>query len=119
EPWTNSGREKTNMISQGFAICGLGAVTGYGWGTDKLWDGLVTGTPAASPTFGYGKNKDETAWVARVPDGGDAADGPSRFARAMRSAAREAVTDAERRSWKPGRRVGLLHAIVQNDVDVW
>lgn len=107
------------MISQGFAICGLGAVTGYGWGIDKLWDGLVTGTPAASPTFGYGKQQDETAWVARVPDGGDPADGPSRFARAMRAAAREAVTDAEHRGWKPGRRVGLLHAIVQNDVDVW
>jgi len=42
-----------------------------------------------------------------------------RFARAMRAAAREAVTDARQRGWRPGRRVGLLHATVLGDVDEW
>ncbi|GAA3353653.1 beta-ketoacyl-[acyl-carrier-protein] synthase family protein [Saccharopolyspora gregorii] len=54
-----------------------------------------------------------------MPDGGDPADGPSRFARAMRSAAREAIADAGERGWEPGRRVGLLHAVVLGEVDLW
>jgi len=37
----------------------------------------------------------------------------------MRAAAREAVTDAGARGWQPGRRVGLLHAVVLGEVDLW
>jgi 3-oxoacyl-[acyl-carrier-protein] synthase II len=106
------------MASKGYGICGVGAVTGYGWGTEPLWSGLLDGKPAAALTDGYGERYDETAWVARVPEGGSADDGPSRFGRAMRAAAREAITDAEQRGWRPGRRVGLLHAVVLGDVDV-
>jgi 3-oxoacyl-[acyl-carrier-protein] synthase II len=54
-----------------------------------------------------------------VPDGGAPEDGPSRFARAMRAAAREAILDAGDRGWRPGRRVGLLHAVVLGEVDLW
>jgi 3-oxoacyl-[acyl-carrier-protein] synthase II len=60
-----------------------------------------------------------TGWLARVPEGGDASDGPSRFARAMRATAREAIDDAGRRGWRPGRKVGLLHAVVLGEVDLW
>ncbi|TWP52380.1 3-oxoacyl-ACP synthase [Lentzea tibetensis] len=97
-------------------ICGIGVVSGYGWGREPLWDGLVSGKPAAALVDGYGP---AGAWVALVPDGGDLADGPSRFARAMRAAAREAITDAGHRGWRPGRRVGLLHAVVLGEVDLW
>ncbi|RRO17012.1 3-oxoacyl-ACP synthase [Saccharopolyspora rhizosphaerae] len=107
------------MVDQRCGISGIGAVSGYGWGREPLWEGLATGRVAARPTEGHGPERDQAAWVATVPDGGDELDGPSRFARAMRAAGREAITDAERRGWEPGRRVGLLHAAVLGDVDLW
>lgn len=107
------------MTSQRWAISGLGAVTGYGWGVDQLWKGLSSCEPAAIQLDGYGQGRDETAWVSVVPEGGSEQDGPSRFTRAMRGAAREAVTDASERGWRPGRRVGLVHAVVLQDVESW
>ncbi|MEV6873005.1 beta-ketoacyl synthase N-terminal-like domain-containing protein [Amycolatopsis sp. NPDC051128] len=100
-------------------ITGIGAVTAYGWGRESLWDGLVSGKPAAALTDGYGLTVDEPGWVALVPDGGDEADGPSRFTRAVRATAREAIADAVDRGWQQGRRVGLLHAMVLGDVNLW
>ncbi|EHK89245.1 3-oxoacyl-(acyl-carrier-protein) synthase [Saccharomonospora azurea SZMC 14600] len=74
-------------------------------------------------TRGFGGDVDgdvpDAGWVARVPDGGVEADGRGRFARAMRSAAREAIDDAHRRGWREGRRVGLLHAVVLGEVELW
>jgi 3-oxoacyl-[acyl-carrier-protein] synthase II len=107
------------MTSKTIGICGIGAVSGYGWGREPLWDGLVSGKSAATLVSGHGPNLDDTAWIARVPDGGDPDDGSSRFAKAMRAAAREAISDAGRRGWQPGRRVGLLHAVVLGEVDLW
>lgn len=107
------------MVVRQPGICGIGAVTGYGWGREVLWDGLVGAKLAASVFSGYGPGRDESAWVAKIPDGGDSDDGPSRFARAMRAAAREAVHDARSRGWRAGRRVGLLHAVVLGEVDLW
>ncbi|OQO92974.1 3-oxoacyl-ACP synthase [Saccharomonospora piscinae] len=114
-------------VRGGIDICGVGAVTGYGWGLPSLWDGLRSMKPAAALTQGYGgSTSGDTAdaaehcgWVARVPDGGDPVDGRGRFSRAMRAAAREAVDDALRRGWQRGRRVGLLHAVVLGEVDLW
>jgi 3-oxoacyl-[acyl-carrier-protein] synthase II len=37
----------------------------------------------------------------------------------MRATAREAVQDAMARGWQPGRKVGLVHAVVLGDVDEW
>ncbi|QIZ38443.1 beta-ketoacyl synthase N-terminal-like domain-containing protein [Saccharopolyspora sp. ASAGF58] len=111
--------EDEQMGAQHCGINGIGAVTGYGWGREALWDGLVGGEVAARPIGGHGPDRDQTAWVANVPDGGDELDGPSRFARAMRAAAREAIIDAEGRGWRPGRRVGLLHAAVLGDLELW
>ncbi|GAB3573400.1 beta-ketoacyl-[acyl-carrier-protein] synthase family protein [Amycolatopsis endophytica] len=107
------------MDSRQMAICGIGAVTGYGWGRELLWDGLTSGKPAAGLESGYGPQPDEPGWVAKVTDGGHPMDGPSRFARAMRAAAREAIADAGERGWQPGKRVGLLHAVVLGEVDLW
>ncbi|MFL6125181.1 beta-ketoacyl synthase N-terminal-like domain-containing protein [Actinophytocola sp.] len=104
------------MVAQRVGIHGIGVVSGYGWGRELLWDGLVAGKPAAVATC---DESGETMWLARVPRGGSPSDGPSRFARAMRAAAREAIEDARGRGWRPGPRVGLLHAIVLGEVDLW
>ena len=107
------------MSSQPIGICGVGAVSGYGWGRETLWDGLVAAKSAAIQASGYGPDFDQAAWLARVPIGGDLADGPGQFARAMRAAAREAVIDAGHHGWQAGRRVGLLHAVVLSEVELW
>ena len=107
------------MVSDDCVVLGLGAVTGYGWGVDSLWQGLLSGKSAARQVDGYGPGGADRAWVALVPDGGDPQDGPTRFARAMRAAAREAIEDAVRRGWLPGERVGLVHAVVIGEVDLW
>ncbi|NNH75711.1 3-oxoacyl-ACP synthase [Nocardia uniformis] len=100
-------------------IAGVGAVTGYGWGRETLWEGLLSGKPAARLYPGYGPNRNRQGWVARVPEGGDPELGSSRFGRAVGESAREAIADARARGWRPGRTVGLLHAIVLGDVYEW
>ncbi|WP_024803914.1 beta-ketoacyl synthase N-terminal-like domain-containing protein [Nocardia sp. BMG51109] len=100
-------------------IAGIGVVSGYGWGREALWHGLLSGKSAARLYPGYGPERDEYAWVARLPDGGDPAISPSRYGRAVHESAREAIADATGRGWRPGRTVGLLHAIVLGDVYEW
>ncbi|WP_307851857.1 beta-ketoacyl synthase N-terminal-like domain-containing protein [Williamsia sp. CHRR-6] len=101
------------------SITGIGTVTGYGWSTTELWDGLLSGKPAAELTGGLGPDGRDEGWVARVPSGGDPADGDSLFTRALRAACREAVADAHARGWRPGARVGVLHATVYPEVEAW
>lgn len=103
----------------GPAICGIGAVTGYGWGREQLWDGLTSGVSAVRPHEGFGPALGGTVHYARMPDGGAESDGGSRFMRAMRASAREAVQDATARGWRPGPRVGLVHCVVLGEVDLW
>lgn len=107
------------MTERAMAIAGIGAVTGYGWGTASLWNGLLSGKPAAKLVDGFGPTGEENAWLARISDEGDPMDGLSRFSRALRAAAREALTDAAERGWVPGPRVGLLHAVVISEVEGW
>jgi hypothetical protein len=45
-------------------ITGAGAVTGYGWGTTPLWDGLLSGKPAAKLVDGFGPAGEDSAWLA-------------------------------------------------------
>ena len=107
------------MANNGVNIVGVGAATGYGWGAEALWRGVSSGKPAAVLHGGYGAGGDEQVWLAKVPAGGDPADSPSLFSQAMRGVAREAIGDAESRGWTPGRRVGLVHAVVLGDVADW
>ena len=100
-------------------FAGVGAVTAYGWGREPLISGLLSGVSAVVPHDGYEWSPGAKANVALVADGGRPSDGPSRFARAMRAAAREAVTDALDRGWTPGPTVGLVHSVVLGEVDLW
>jgi len=101
-------------------VVGLGAVTGYGWGRDRLVEGMLSGEPAVRLVTGLTPHFDHDAgFVSRIPDGGDPADGPSRFARSVRFAAREALADAVRRGWQPNGTVGVISASVLGDVDAW
>lgn len=100
-------------------IAGIGVVTGYGWGREALWHGLLSGKSAARLHPGYGAGRDTQAWAALLPDGGDPEISPTLYGRSTHAAGREAVQDALARGWRPGRTVGVLHAIVLGDVRNW
>ena len=70
----------TSSQPTGVSICGVGAVTGYGWGQKLLRQGLVSGESAVrlSPGFGTHFDTDEV-WVSLIEEGGDPADGKSRL----------------------------------------
>ncbi len=106
-------------VSEPIGFAGLGAVTAYGWGRRHLANGLLSGVSAVLPHSGYEKTLGPKAYVARIADEGLPTDGPSRFARALRAAAREAVQDALERGWRPGPTVGLVHNVVLGEVDLW
>ncbi|WP_245550892.1 beta-ketoacyl synthase N-terminal-like domain-containing protein [Nocardia paucivorans] len=106
------------MSIEHMSIAGVGAVTGYGWGREKLWSGLSGGKSAARMEPGYGAAT-ASGWVALVPDGGDPEVSSSRYGRAVHAAAAEAIDDALGRGWRPGRTVGLVHGIVLGDVRHW
>src|ERR1700683_1080432 len=104
----------------GGSICGVGAVTGYGWGQKLLREGLVSGESAVRLSSGFGTHFDtEEVWVALIEEGGDTADGKSLYARATRHAVREAFSDAYDRGWRPGEVVGLINGVVLGDVGSW
>jgi 3-oxoacyl-[acyl-carrier-protein] synthase II len=112
---TGDGAQKS-----GVSICGVGAVTGYGWGQKLLREGMLSGESAVHLTPGFGSHFDrDEVWVALIEDGGDPGDGKSRYARAIRYATREAFGDAYDRGWRPGDVVGLIDGVVLGDIASW
>jgi len=102
------------------SIAGIGVVSAFGWGREQLWQGVLGGKPSARLYPGYGPERDQHAWVGRIPDGGDLAHGAGLFGRAVHAAAAEAVADAEARGWRAaGRTVGLVHGFTLGDVADW
>ena len=102
------------------SICGVGAVTGYGWGRKHLWDGLVLSEPSARLQEGFVEEFGRSdVWISMIPDEGDPSDGPSKFSRSLHAAAREAIEDARERGWRPGGTVGVIHAFVLSEVQLW
>lgn len=110
----------TELRSNGVGICGVGTVTGYGWGRKYLWDGLVTGESCVVRQDGFeAEFPDSDVWLGIIPDGGDPADGRTKFTRALQASAREAIEDAIDRGWRPSGTVGLVHAFVLGEVEGW
>ena len=100
-------------------FCGVGAVTGYGWGAKLLWDGMADGISAVRLVPGFSSHFEvDEVYLAQV-EGGDTADGCSRYSRALNAAAGEAIDDAMGRGWVPGATVGLIHAFALGEVDLW
>ena len=58
------------MSETRIGIVGLGAVSGYGWGVDSLWTGLLSGKSAAQQV----KFEDFAGLAVLVPDGGNEED---------------------------------------------
>jgi 3-oxoacyl-[acyl-carrier-protein] synthase II len=102
-------------VTQSVGIVGLGAVSGYGWGVDHLWSGLLSGKSAGKPVvFG-----EFAGLAATVPDGGCEEDSVTLFGRALYGSGREAVADARARGWEPGARVGLILCTSLGEVQGW
>jgi len=110
----------TGPARQPVWLCGAGAVSGYGWGHKLLVEGLLSGESAARLTPGFSPwFEEDSVWVAPIEDGGDRSDGPTRYQRAVRHAARETVHNAHDRGWRPGAVVGMITPHVLGDVDGW
>lgn len=61
-------------------IVGVGAVTGFGWGTKHLWDGFLLGESSVKLTEGLeGFVDGGQAYLSLIADEGDRRDGPSRY----------------------------------------
>jgi 3-oxoacyl-[acyl-carrier-protein] synthase II len=100
-------------------FCGVGAVTGYGWGSKLLWDGMMDGVSAVQLTPGYSSHFEvDKIYVAQVDDE-LGANGRTRYSRALNASAGEAIDDALGRGWVPGPNVGLVHAFALGEVDLW
>ncbi len=102
-------------VTQSVGIVGLGAVSGYGWGVDALWNGLLSGKSSAHPIF----YEDFAGLAAIVPEGGNEEDSVTLFGRALYGSGREAVADAQARGWQPGARVGLILCTSLGEVQGW
>lgn len=102
-------------VKEAVGIVGLGAVSGYGWGVQSLWNGLLSGKSAGQPIV-----FDEFVGLAAiVPDGGNEEDSVTLFGRAFYGSGREAVADAKARGWQPGARVGLILCTSLGEVKGW
>ena len=55
------------MTSHGIDISGIGAVSGYGWGTAALWTGLASGKAAATLHHNRSHPGRNPVWLAKVP----------------------------------------------------
>jgi len=86
-------------------LAGLGAVTGYGWGTGALDAGVASGRAAVAAD-----EVDGISVVAAViPDRGGEPDAPlERYGLAVTAAVDEALAEAETNGWRPGAVVGVI-----------
>lgn len=108
-------------IEQAVGIAGIGAVTGYGWGRDMFWKGLLSGKSAGGHIDfkEHAGFEDVSGLAVLIPDGGDEEDSITLFGRAMYGSGREAVADARARGWQPGSRVGMLLCTSLGEVQAW
>jgi 3-oxoacyl-[acyl-carrier-protein] synthase II len=101
-------------------ITGMGAVTGYGWGVAALAKGLASAESAVTLQIGLEPYiPGGQAYLGVIPDPDFREGGISKFTRATRSAADEAIADARSRGWEPGEDVGVIVCTVIGDAKMW
>ncbi len=113
------GDSRSQGSSSPMNITGAGAVTGYGWGRKRIWDGFLLGESAVRPVPELAEYLDGPPYLATITGSGDLRDGSSRFNQALRFSAREAIVDAQERGWSPGRVVGVIHSLALGDVETF
>ena len=100
-------------------------MTGYGWGINAMWSGLESGRSAATLHPDLGDRFPAPCWFARVPADTRASEqdapgtGSTRYQQAFAYAVDEALADAARSGWVPGRRVGIVHATTRGDLELF
>jgi 3-oxoacyl-[acyl-carrier-protein] synthase II len=99
-------------------IVGLGAVTAYGWGLPRMWEGLQSRRTAACLHHDLGGAFPSPCWFARVQDEPGAGVGSTRYQQAISFVIDEALDDAHARGWTPGPRVGVIHATTRGDLEL-
>jgi 3-oxoacyl-[acyl-carrier-protein] synthase II len=118
-----TGAWRVLMADMQIDVVGIGAVTGYGWGVEDLWGGLIGGDSSAFPHTGLGGAFPDPCWYARVPEPPEppqgASTGSTRYSRAVAEVAEEALADAREHGWEPGDRVAVLHATTGADRELW
>ncbi len=112
-------RQNGRRDNDPMSIVGAGAVTGYGWGRKRIWDGFLLGESAVKPTPELAEFLDSPPYLATITGSGDIRDGQSRFSQAMRFSGREAINDAHERGWTPGPVVGVVHCLALGDVETF
>lgn len=101
----------------GVGVIGMGVVSGYGWGKESYWAGLMSGESAVvnQPKLAAELGRD-AYYLALVDDPRPEAPA-SLFTRALLGAVDESVADARARGWEPGPSVGLVHPVVLGDIN--
>ena len=81
--------------------------------------GCAAASPRCCPRPGYQEwLGHDVAYCAIVPEV-ERSDGLTRFGAAVSEAADEAIDNALDRGWRPGPVVGVIHAIVLGEVELW
>ena len=52
-------------------VTGAGAVTGYGWGRKRIWDGFLLGESAVKPVPGLDQYLDSPPYLSVISGSGD------------------------------------------------
>jgi 3-oxoacyl-[acyl-carrier-protein] synthase II len=94
-------------------IAGVGAVTGYGWGFDRLAAGVRSGRSAGRPQVVDGL--DVVAATVPPPPGPDDR-ATTRYEQAALFAVDDALADARARGWEPGPMVGVVFCTGIGDI---
>ena len=108
------------LVQDPVSLCGIGAVTGYGWGHKLFIEGLLSGSRRSGPLRGSPRTS-RTTWRGGRPSRTRATRGRIDTVLPGRAAsAREAVHNAYDRGWRPGAHGrGSSTATCLGDVAAW
>lgn len=97
----------------GVKLVGVGSVSCYGWGNNKLWDGAMSGMSSVRK---FPSNRDLIDPYIGIIDDPDPDSRESLYTRILKHIVNEVIEDAESKGWKKNNRVALIHSSVSGDV---